>query len=164
MATMCDNLGMHHTTGERPILFLDVDGVLLVAQSVQLSSGTWSPEVGFVPDAAALLARLAATFDIHWATRWGNSANVQLSPELGLPVLPVVELSGPDTQWTKLPAIRETAGSRAAAWIDDDLGHDEWQWAEERREPTLLIQTDMTEGITERDVEELLAFAGSLRP
>jgi hypothetical protein len=154
---------MQQAGGERPILFLDVDGVLLVAQSVQLTSGTWSPEVGFVPDAAALLARLATAFDIHWATSWGESANVQLSPELGLPTLPVLELSGPVTQWTKLPAVIEAAGSRAIAWIDDDLRRDERVWAQHRREPTMLVQTDMTEGMTERDVEELLTFAASRR-
>ncbi len=36
---------------------------------------------------------------------------------------------------------------RAARWI---------------REPTMLVQTDMIEGMTERDCEELLAFAASL--
>jgi len=154
---------VHHAGPERPILFLDVDGVLMVATSVMLSDGTWSPDVGLVPDAAAMLAQLAVAFDIHWATRWGESANSQLSPELGLPILPVVELSGPKTQWTKLPAIREAAGSRPAAWIDDDLGHEEWSWADNRREPTMLVQTDMTGGMTGRDVEELLAFAASLR-
>ena len=160
---MCDNDGMQHAGAERPILFLDIDGVLVVASSVERADGSWWPTVDLVADAAALIARLADAFDIHWCTRWGHSANLDLAPQLGLPTLPVVELDRPDTQWTKLPAVMEAAGSRAVAWIDDDLGHDEWSWAEHRREPTLLVQTEMTEGMTERDCEELLAFAESLR-
>jgi len=159
----CVNGGMQYAGGERPILFLDVDGVLVVSSSEQRANGTWWPTVGLVTDAAALLARLAVAFDIRWATRWGHAANTDLSPQLGLPMLPVVELDRPDTQWTKLPAVMEAAGSRAMAWIDDDLGHDEWSWANHRHEPTKLVQTEMAEGMSERHCEELLAFAASVQ-
>ena len=153
---------MQHARGERPILFLDIDGVLVVSSSVERPDGSWWPTVGLVEGAAASVGRLAEAFDIHWATRWGNAANTDLSPQLGLPMLPVVELDRPDTQWTKQPAVMQAVGTRAAAWIDDDLGPDEWAWADHRREPTMLVQTDMIEGMTERDCEELLAFAASL--
>ncbi len=52
--------------------------------------------------------------------------------------------------------MQAAAGDRPILFLDV-------AWAEHRPEPTLLLQTNMAEGMTERDCDELLAFAASVR-
>lgn len=160
---MPDRLPPH---SRRPLLLLDVDGVLVVVDVV-LDADGWpaSFEPVLKPVAAALLARLTPAFDIWWNTRWGDLANTELAPQLGLPRLPVVDLSAWEDRFSKVGAVRSIVGDRSAAWIDDEIGADEEQWATARARtiPTLLVQTDPDEGITTQHVDELLAFAASLQ-
>ena len=51
---------------------------------------------------------------------------------------------------------------RAFAWIDDDIGTDCHVWARERGTPTLLLDIHSGHGLTEPDVERLLAFAAEV--
>ena len=53
--------------------------------------------------------------------------------------------------------------SRPMAWIDD--AHDDAcrSWAAARPGPTLLVTTDPAVGLTEREVERLLVWAGGLK-
>jgi hypothetical protein len=58
--------------------------------------------------------------------------------------------------------LTERAGTRPAAWIDD--GHNEAceTWAAGRTAPTLLISTDPFVGLTDEQVEDLIAWTTSI--
>ncbi len=152
----------------RPLLFLDVDGVLHLW-------GDGAEPMTHVPlgnhtlrHATALpqrLARLSAAFTLVWATTWGDDANDVLSPLFGLDPLPVVsfdlEEAGPGEMF-KLPAIRRFAGESPCAWVDDEpFGQDALHW-ERTRPATLLVQTQPATGLGDGDVDRLLSFARSV--
>jgi hypothetical protein len=59
----------------------------------------------------------------------------------------------------KVDAINEYAGDRPAAWIDDNMNEECHAWAKLRSAPTLLVETDPSEGLTDVHVERLLAWA-----
>lgn len=150
-------------TPERPLLLLDVDGVLVVPDSLLNEHGeVVSYETRLAVELAPWLAELAAVYDLMWNTRWGPSANHQLGPQLGLPRLPWINLGRMDCQLTKLPAVQEFVGRRPMAWIDDDLDHEVHAWAARRPYPTLLVESDFDIGMTRAHVDALLAFATSL--
>ena len=63
----------------------------------------------------------------------------------------------------KVDAIDVYAGDRPAAWVDDNLNEDCRAWAEGRAAPTLLVETEPAEGLTDEQVERLLDWAEALR-
>ncbi len=159
---------------DRPLLLIDVDGVIslfgfdhaapppdgrymLVDGIAHFLSGT----------AGGHLRRLEPAFELAWCTGWEEKANEYLPPALGLPgPLAYVEFDHdgrpPRAHW-KLGAIdRHVHPSRPLAWIDD--AHDERcrAWAEARSAPTLLVTTEPAVGVSERDVDQLLARARGL--
>ena len=132
-----------HTT--RPILFVDVDGVISLfgfTPDVRELPGPlhWIDGVAHcIPDSVGQrLIRLADSFELVWATGWEERANEHLPFLLGLPFqdLPCLVFDGRavfgSAHW-KLDAIDEYAGDRPAAWIDDNIDADCRGWAESRR-------------------------------
>jgi hypothetical protein len=155
---------------ERPLLLVDVDGVLsLFGPGVDRAQTTPALVEG-IPHllsrrAAALLARLAATFECVWCTGWEDRADGHLPHLLGLPAgwphIPFSDRPRDAAHW-KLAAIDAHAGpDRRAAWIDD--AHDERcrTWARERPGPTLLVTTEPATGLTEAHAAQLEAWASS---
>ena len=155
--------------GDRPVLFLDVDGVISLFgfQRSGPPPGTFHSIDGILhcigSDAADRLRRLAGTYELVWATGWEEKANEYLVHILELPGdLPVLTFEGRavfgSSHW-KLEAIDEYAGGRPAAWIDDNLDERAEKWAHKRHAPTLLVRTDSALGITDEHVETLLRWA-----
>jgi HAD domain in Swiss Army Knife RNA repair proteins len=160
-----------HSNGfrPRPILFVDVDGVL--------SLFGWDHPPGplhlvdgiphCLPKAAGeRLSRLSETFELVWATGWEEKANEYLPHLLELPFrdLPYLTFDGRavfGTAHWKVDAIDRHAGDRPAAWIDDSIDDECRAWASHREAPTLIVQTDSAIGITDEHVEELERFAGA---
>jgi hypothetical protein len=155
---------------ERPLLLIDVDGVISL-----FGFDPGSPPAGFpaavdgIPhwlsaDAGARLTRLSGTFECVWCTGWEERAAEHLPRLLGLPRgwPHLVFDSAPGTtpgHW-KVPAIDAHAGPRRAlAWIDD--AHDEScrKWARRRSGPTLLVGTEPATGILDEHVDRLEAWA-----
>ena len=158
---------------DRPVLFLDVDGVISLFgfQPSEPLPGTFHSIDGIMhcigADAADLLRRLHDTFELVWATGWEEKANEYLVHILELPSdLPVLTFDGRavfgSSHW-KVEAIDDYARGRASAWIDDNLDERAEKWAAKRREPTLLVRTESALGITEEHVEELLAWASATK-
>jgi len=124
-------------TSTRPILAVDVDGVLNA-----LSNGTppkgWEDHkvIGFRircnPSHGAALLALAAEHDaeLTWCTTWEQLANEHIAPLVGLPSLPVVPMepgrrSRKFSEYvsvgtTKAAAMRAYAGDRLFCWLDDE--------------------------------------------
>jgi hypothetical protein len=156
----------------RPILFVDVDGVLSLygwhrdgdpPGSFHLVDGILHC-IG--SSCAPLLARLRDRFELVWATGWEEKANEYLVHLLELEAdLPVLSFDGRarfgSAHW-KLDALEEFAGDRPAAWIDDNIDAECRTWAERRSAPTLLVQTETHTGITAEHVDELLRWADAV--
>jgi HAD domain in Swiss Army Knife RNA repair proteins len=158
-----------------PILFLDVDGVISLfgfdAGRPPDGRFQWINGVlHYISPACGLrLCRLAERFELVWATGWEETANEYLPHLLGLPEeLPVLRFDGRarfGTAHWKIAAIEEYSGpSRPLAWVDDSLDDSCWAWASERPAPTLLVHTSSHEGMLDRHVEELIAWADRLQP
>jgi hypothetical protein len=163
--------GSRNTLG-KPVLFVDVDGVLSVfgfpVDADLPGPFHWVDGIAHcIPGhVGPRLERLSEEFELVWATGWEEKANEYLPHILGLSVseLPVLTFDGRavfgSSHW-KLDAIDEYAGDRPAAWIDDNLDETCERWAEEREAPTLLVRTDPPVGITDEQVERLLAWAAA---
>jgi HAD domain in Swiss Army Knife RNA repair proteins len=160
---------------DRPLLLIDVDGVISL-----FGFDTAAPPAGrfqlvdgithFLSEAAGgHLRRLAERFDLAWCTGWEEKANDYLPLALGLagPLPHVVfdPFDRPTQAHWKLGGIdRHVEPSRPLAWVDD--AHDDGcrSWAAARPAPTLLVTTDPAVGLTDEDVDRLLAWAGDLPP
>ena len=122
--------------GDRPLLLLDVDGVLLVVRSAW-DDEDQDYEPTLHPDAGAWLADLGRVFELCWATSWEHGANRDIGPSLGLPPLPVIEFDFDyGARTPKLRSVAGWVGDRPCAWIDDDLDRDAEAWAAGRTAPT----------------------------
>jgi hypothetical protein len=165
------------TEGTRkPILFVDVDGVISVFG--------FSPDAGRLPgpfhwidgvahcippDVGERLVRVSNRFELVWATGWEEKANEYLPFILDLPSreLPCLLFQGQavfgSAHW-KLDAISEYAGDRPAAWIDDNIDDACRYWATARDAPTLLVETESATGMTDEHVDKLLAWANDVSP
>jgi Swiss Army Knife RNA repair-like protein len=157
----------------RPILFVDVDGVI----SLFGSELDFHPEGSLhwingvlhhiSPLAGKLLLRLDGHFELVWATGWEETANEYLPHLLGLPSeLPCLSFDTYPrfgTAHWKIAAIDDYAGSeRPVAWIDDSLDESCRDWATERAGPTMLVQTRSEEGMRDEHAEALIDWAASL--
>jgi hypothetical protein len=160
---------MASSTPGKPILFVDVDGVISLfgfAPSASELPGRfhWIDGVAHcIPDVAGdHLNRLAERFELVWATGWEEKANEYLPFILGVPELPCLVFQGRavfgSAHW-KVDAIAEYAADRPAAWIDDNLDATCHEWASSRGVPTLLVETRSPTGMTEEHVDNLLAWA-----
>ncbi|MEX1140845.1 MAG: hypothetical protein WD399_06265 [Thermoleophilaceae bacterium] len=158
---------------DRPILFVDVDGVISL---FGFDTGGelpgpfhWIDGVAHCipPASGPRLTRLSESYDLVWATGWEEKANEYLPHILGLPFreLPCLTFDGRavfgSSHW-KLEAIDEHAGDRPAAWIDDHIEDACHAWARSRPAPTFLLPTHSAVGITDEHVDELLRWAEGL--
>lgn len=156
-------------TPTKPLLLLDVDGVLC-----PIGPGPGEPmrtvvledfPFIFSEQLPVRLSTLAEQFTLVWATSWEQDANQLLAPALGLPDLPFISFAGPPARpghtW-KLAAVRRFVGHRPMAWIEDELGHDAHAWAQKRSQPTLLLDINPSWGLAQAHVNALIKFADHL--
>jgi hypothetical protein len=159
----------HPQATNPPILAVDVDGVISLFGfeeppdqapcRFQLIDGM-AHCISY--EAGGHLQRLAPHFELVWATGWEDRANDHLLGLLGLGQLPVIRFGGDarfgSAHW-KLGPIAAYAAGRRLAWIDDSLDDECHAWARARPEPTLLVPTDPTRGLQERQVSLLIDWA-----
>jgi hypothetical protein len=160
-------------TLHKPLLFLDIDGVISLFgwSSSERPDGSFYAIDG-IPHflsagAAEHLHALAQHFNPVWCSGWEEKANEHLPHLLGLPgPYPFLSFDavGPGGAHWKLEAIERHAGERPLAWIDDSLSDDCHRWAAARPAPTLLVPTDPATGLTSHEVAALVAWASALRP
>jgi Swiss Army Knife RNA repair-like protein len=160
---------------ERPLLLMDVDGVVSLfgfdhvdpppgfPAAVDATPHWLSSHVG------ALLVRLSRTFECVWCTGWEERAEEHLPRLLGLPggwahvAFDALPRDARHGHW-KLTAIDAHAGrERPLAWVDDALDDACERWADERPGPTLLVRTDPAVGLTVAHASALEAWATGTR-
>jgi HAD domain in Swiss Army Knife RNA repair proteins len=157
---------VQHEAYVKPLLFVDVDGVLSLFGFAELRGPLhWIDGVAHcIPEeSGARLARLAERYQLVWATGWEEKANEYLPHILNLPFkeLPTLTFGGSavfGTAHWKLGAIDRYAGDRPLAWIDDSMDEECRQWARSRSAPTLLIETESAVGLTDEHVDRLLGW------
>lgn len=147
----------------RPLLFLDVDGVLncIGKRQDEHERVTLDAMVCYVPHGTReRVQRLLAAFDPVWCTAWLGSAHHAWRDYLGLDPMPWPYVNY--TQY-KLTELIRMAGSRRWAYVDDDVFTYELKglgWTPEMVDG-LLVQPDYEVGLTDAHVEQLLQFAAS---
>lgn len=167
-------------SGERPILAIDVDGVISLfgfdevpppeVARFELIDGT--PHC-ISTAAADRIRRVSEHFDPVWATGWQDRANDRLSLVTGIGPLPVIEFdahreqgaAGTTAAHWKLGAIDAFCGDRALAWIDDSFDRSCFEWADAREAggaPTLLVPTEPEIGFEEAQAVATADWAASL--
>lgn len=163
--------GAELVPGRRPLLLLDVEGVLNPFAADGCPQGYREhvffpgeePPVRLCDAHGPWLADLGREFELVWATAWADEANALLTPVLNLPTLPVVRFPPvPFDPAEKAPVIDAFIGDHPAAWVDDAHTPVAWTWAQSRTVPTLLVTTHPARGLTPQMVEELLALRASL--
>jgi hypothetical protein len=175
---------------EKPLLLIDIDGVISLFGGPALGGAPTGQPLGgeqgarapgetagsfhsidgmlhFISAmAAAHLLVLAPQFELVWCSGWEERADEHLPHLLGLPAgLPHLRferaVGRANAHW-KLDAIDAYAGDRALAWIDDALGPACHEWADARRAPTLLVETQPELGLTTAERDLLAAWAREL--
>ena len=153
----------------RPLLLLDVDGVL----NPYPECPEGYSEYEFFPDDdepvrlaqvhGDWLRELDSYFTMVWATGWGADANRLLCPFYGLPELPMIPLpQGKYEPSVKVKRIEDYVGKRATAWVDDVVTEEFRRWVVDRPYPTLLVEVDHEVGLTRDAVDQLIAWAEAI--
>lgn len=166
---------------DKPVLGLDVDGVLNVINRSQnhktydifkSESGFWIRFRRELPD---WLDRLVDHFTPVWCTMWDDLANIELAPRLDLPSLPYIPCADGQfdlVEWkgkpvhTKIPCIDKHIQDHPFAWVDDTFVKGDFAWAEWRDDevaPTKLLQIDPRMGLLEHHVNKLIGWAELIR-
>lgn len=147
---------------ERPLLYLDVDGVLNCLDGGHPADETADGFPVWIPVGTnQRVALLLEVFEPVWATAWLGRAHSEWKPLLGLTggfPWPYVYYSS-----LKLPEIIKHAKGRPFVWIDDDA---DWELRELGWDRSmvdgLVLAPDHRTGLTDQHVEEALDYASSL--
>jgi HAD domain in Swiss Army Knife RNA repair proteins len=167
------NAAPEPSTRTAPVLMVDIDGVISLfgfdAQTQPAGAFHWIDGIPHYLSAGAAghLLRLADTFELVWCSGWEERADEYLPYLLGMPRgLPFLSFErsvGRSNAHWKLDAIDAYAGVRPLAWIDDAFNPACHAWAHGRGHPTLLVRTDPEVGLTQRETQQLAAWAQKLQ-
>ncbi|SDI57595.1 HAD domain-containing protein [Nonomuraea jiangxiensis] len=149
----------------RPLLLLDVDGVLNPMRgpspdfrAYRCLIGSEVYTVHLNPRHGRRLLDLALTTgsELVWATTWEDHANDWIAPRIGLPSLPVIPMS-PEApsefgEMFKTPHVAAYAGRRPFVWFDDQVWAEDEEYLRVHRglADFLLVHVDPRIGLTSR--------------
>ncbi|WP_143020152.1 HAD domain-containing protein [Sinosporangium album] len=153
---------------ERPLLLVDVDGVLnplgrpspeFRRYQCHVEGETYTVYLNSKHGTRLLALAVETGAELVWATTWEHWANDWIAPRIGLPALPVIKLPpnvrGEFGELFKTPAIAEYVAGRPFVWFDDQV----WAADEDylRAHPSvgdfLLVQVEPGAGLTATDLD-----------
>lgn len=153
---------------DRPVLLLDIDGVINVFQcsiARETQVAPYLPAVKLLPGLADWLARLNDAFYIVWCSHWGALVNIDAARAWGIGARPLIEPAAGEPagrDWKALAVGRSFAAwSGPIAWVEDDFTPAAHSWAATRlkqRRRTWLVDVRET-GLTEEITEYLIEWA-----
>lgn len=143
----------------KPLLFLDVDGVLNCFSAPETHCLRTLHGVTYIPAGTKeRLHRVLPHYDPVWATAWRGTAHGHFRRTLGLS-----RDSWPVLDWAalKLPSIVRYAAGRPWAWVDDDA---EWELRQlhsafAELPASLIVEPHGDVGLTDDHVTTLVEFA-----
>lgn len=168
--------------GTRPILAVDVDGVLNACSRGANPPRGWADtramgfRIRYNPAHGARLLDIAEATgaELVWCTTWEGLANEHIGPLVGLPALPFVPLDdarreasrglkfsqSPSTGNVKAAAIRAWAGDRPFCWLDDEP--DAASELASHPVPHLVVQPRTNEGLQEHHFRRAAEWLSAL--
>jgi hypothetical protein len=154
---------------DRPVLLLDIDGVINVFQCAtarETRIAPYLPAVKLLPGLADWLARLDRAYALVWCSHPDALANIDAAAAWGLGPRPLIEPSpeeAPLPDWKARAVERTFAGWLGAiAWVEDGFPPEARAWAAARLAQgrrTWLVDVSET-GLTEEITQLLLEWAG----
>lgn len=166
----------------KPIWLLDVDGVIN-ALPRSSTAAAWSDlrriesspyenpkmlyTITYSPRLLDQVRRMhvSGAVELRWLTTWGDGANLDLGPQLGLPrIESVCEPDDSYDEWWKLTAARrlhEENPDARVVWTDDDLKHEPHARREARDWGWLVISPDDEIGLTPEHLDEINEYLGA---
>ena len=153
---------------DRPILLLDIDGVINVFQcstAREAQIAPYLPSVKLLPGLADWLTQLDRVYALVWCSHSGALVNIDAAHAWGLGPRPLIEPTpdeGSQSDWKVLVVRRSFADwPGAIAWVEDGFTPAAHAWAAARLKQgrrTWLV--DVREiGLTEKVTEYLLEWA-----
>jgi hypothetical protein len=159
---------------DRPLIMLDWDGVVNIDASSrrrrsmcyhhgwQQKRVEYGVRAFWNPRAGVWLHRLVEETgaELAWASRWEDYAQSRFGPLIGFPGLPY---SPANAEPTKAHGVVPWTAGRPFVWLDDE--EDETEPVDELAgdQPHLVIITDDTTGLTEKDIEQAREWLLALR-
>lgn len=141
-------------TRRKPLLFLDVDGVLNVfgadfeRQMIELPGERFPHYLYPTSNTKSFLRWAWSVFDVYWCTAWGPDANV-IATWARLPKKPcAANVRSSSMEW-KLDGVKEIRNdsNRKAVWIEDGIGKVAEEWVSVQ-ENFFYVHTDYRVGVT----------------
>ncbi len=152
----------------RPVLLLDIDGVINVFQcstARETQIAPYLPSVRLLPGLEDWLARLNQAYYLVWCSHWAALVNVDAAAAWGIGPRPLIEPTpeeSPLADWKALAVRRAFAGwPGSIAWVEDGFLLAAHAWAAERLAAgrrTWLVDVSET-GLTEEITGYLLEWA-----
>ncbi len=162
------------TPRSKPLLLLDVDGVLAPFGQATKPSGfsrhtlhtelLGDHQVWLNTEHGDWLRPLQESFNFVWCSGWEDEAPQLLGPILKLKPAPVIHFnqrSVINLPLNKLPDVIEFVSNRPLAWLDASLQAKDYQWARDR-DHTLLIAPNHNIGLVKEHIEQLERFASEV--
>ncbi len=177
----------------RPLLLLDVDGVINIFNGSQnprlyVEHRVMGYRIKIRRGLSDWLSELVDHFIPVWATMWDDDANTELCPLLGWPSLPYIPCGSSLNQLVepygdnglsrivdrndshplhhKTGPITEHVGDRPFIWVDDEITRHDFNWASTRDDvvaPTWLIKTDDRVGLERHHIDKLIKWANLIK-